>query len=211
MRGCRWKVGASSSPCGARAAPAAATPAPPPSSWPPPGSATRCPSLGGGHGVTQALGEPRATLGVPRVPPTVKDDVVGVHHGQQVPEGHVDIPGGAGAQAHGGGLQQGAVIIRFLGSGQVRVRRWQREEGSQHPQIGAAGAGRRLGCRTEVQLSLVSPALWGDPGSQGLSGVVLGTLTLLGSHWGHPTHRGPSGDTPGTRPLQGSLWGHPGH
>lgn len=50
----------------------------------------------------------------PSTPPTIKDDVVGVHHGQQIPEWHVDITGGAGTQAYGGGLQQRAVVVGFL-------------------------------------------------------------------------------------------------
>lgn len=76
------------------------------------------------------------------------------------------------------------------GMGQARMGRWQGEEGSQHAQnrgLGlqspSTGAGRRLGCRTLVQLSLVSPSLWDTPEPP----------------WGF------SGDTPGTRPLQGSL------
>lgn len=162
----------------------------------------------GGHGVTQELGAPPAPpWGPPRVPPTIEDDVVGVHHGQQVPEGHVDVTGGAGAQAHGGGLEQGAVVVGFLG--------WESEdeEGSQHPQSEGLGlqspsarAGRGLGCRAGARLSSVSPSLWDDPRSQNLTWGPFGDTHLDGVTLGTPQGQGPcSGHSGDTHPTEVTL------
>lgn len=46
---------------------------------------------------------------------TIKDDVIRVHHGQEVPEWHVDLAFQAWAQTNRGRLQKGAVVICFLG------------------------------------------------------------------------------------------------
>lgn len=65
--------------------------------------------------MTNHSGSPTPLRGPPHAPPTIEDDVIGVHHGQQVTERHIDIAGGAGAQADGGGLEQGTVVVGFLG------------------------------------------------------------------------------------------------
>lgn len=111
----------------------------------------------GGREGTELLRVPHARLrGLSRAPPTIKDDVVGVHHGQQVPEGHINITGGAGAQADGGGLEQGAVVVGFLGwRAQGPAISLGEGGGLQHPQNGglwlqttSTAAESRPRCRT---------------------------------------------------------------
>lgn len=173
----------------------------------------------GGHGVTQELGVPRAAGGSPPCP---------TYHRRRCRWGAPWAAGpGRARRHHPRGrcpgtrwrLGAGSRSNWLSGMGQAGVRRWWGEEGSQHPQSGglglqspSAGAGRRLGCRTPVQLSLVSSSLWDTPEPPWVfsadthpAGTSLGMPNPLGSFWGHPWDMALAGVTLRTPSSLGSL------
>ncbi len=52
---------------------------------------------------------------------TVKHDVIGMHHRQQISEGNVHLSIRTGSHTHRRRLQQRAVVIRFLKEGQYKM------------------------------------------------------------------------------------------
>lgn len=182
----------------------------------------------GGHGVTQALGVSHLAVGSPPCP---------TYRRRRCRWGAPWAAGpGRARRRHRRGrcpgtrwrLGAGSRSSWLSGMGRARMRGWQGEEGVPTPpnwglglRSRSAGAGRRSGCRTRVQLSLVSPSLWDGPGSQGSfwghspcwdpTGVLLGTPRGHGPCRGHTEGTHSAEVTLGTPTPLRSLWGHPLH
>lgn len=54
---------------------------------------------------------------------TVKDNIIRVHHGQEVTEWHVDLALQSCSQTNSGGLQEGAEVICFLRNEEKREKK----------------------------------------------------------------------------------------